>query len=77
MSMTYDIVCVKCKKELWIGQGSTIYTGEKETMEKLKKFLYEHENHPLMFTEANKTYDFMEDDVLPEGYKIEKKNTTV
>jgi hypothetical protein len=77
MSITYDIICVKCKKKLWIGQAGIIYTGEPKTMKKLRKFLYKHLNHPLIFTDDNTSYEFMEEGYLPEGYKNEKKDTTI
>lgn len=72
MSNTFDIVCVKCKEKLWVGQGQTLYFREEHTMEKFKEFLFEHQNHPLMFTEANLTYDFIEDGILPEEYGTNK-----
>lgn len=49
MSKCYDIVCDDCEIALWVGQRNWIYTGEKETMEKLGKFLFEHEGHRLRF----------------------------
>ena len=70
MSTTFDIICVKCKKDLWIGQGDILYTGEPETMEKLRVFLHEHKNHPLLFTNDQATYGFMEDGYLPKEYTI-------
>lgn len=49
MSVCYDIVCDDCLKAIWIGQGQIIYTGEKETMKLLTKFLYDHTGHKLRF----------------------------
>ncbi len=46
MSDTFYLVCDETKKKLWIGQGwgsmTNFYSGEKETMELLKRFLNEH-----------------------------------
>lgn len=39
MSATKYIACTDCRKYLWIGQGSIIYTGESDVMEALRKFL--------------------------------------
>lgn len=55
MSVTYDIICVKCKEKLWIGQGYTrdpdnsIYLDNKDVMETFSRFLFVHEKHTLRF----------------------------
>ena len=49
MAVCYYLICVQCKKKVWIGQWNYIYTGEKETMILLQKFPYEHEGHSLVF----------------------------
>lgn len=55
MSTTYSIGCRQCRKHLWIAQASgkerSLYTGQPETMEELKTFLFEHVDHPLVFGE--------------------------
>ncbi len=55
MSETYNIGCKKCKKFVWVGQGSYgdkyegyLYTGEGK-IEVLYKFLIDHKRHPLIF----------------------------
>lgn len=54
MSQTWSLVCHETKKMIWIGQGtgssmSCFYTGEPNTMERLRQFLNEHKNKNLMF----------------------------
>lgn len=55
MSRTYDLVCTKCKKALWIGQAGGgaerghIYTGDQKVMRDLNAFLWDHMDHPLVF----------------------------
>jgi len=51
MSIDFFIVCHKCRERLHVGQGRVVYTGEPETMEALRQFLYTHrdELHPLGF----------------------------
>jgi hypothetical protein len=55
MSRTYSIGCRQCRKHLWIAQASldrtSLYTGEPHIMDALKKFLFEHMKHPLVFDE--------------------------
>ncbi len=53
MSRTYDILCVDCKKALWVGQGRKdgikyIYRKEKHLKE-LEAFLFSHMGHRLIF----------------------------
>jgi hypothetical protein len=48
MSVCYEIVCHKCKKRLWIGQGSVIYSAP-PYMDHLAAFMHDHINHPLEF----------------------------
>ena len=53
MSRSYSIGCKTCLESLWIGQGYPkgkryIYKGEKY-MAALEKFLFDHENHDLIF----------------------------
>lgn len=70
MSRTYDIACTQCRKALWIGQASVgqrsgrIYSGESKTMAALNAFLWEHRDHPLIFTDDEKLddYDRVDDD---------------
>lgn len=59
MSTTYNIECNDCKKTLWIGQSDYIYTGNKECMDKFKKFLFDHVNHNISFVDdSNEHYDY-------------------
>jgi len=48
MSVCYELVCHGCRKRLWIGQGSVIYSAP-EYMERLSEFLHDHKRHPLEF----------------------------
>lgn len=48
------MICKDDKKFLWCGQssavrGHTFYSGEPETMEALRIFLYEHMGHNLTY----------------------------
>ena len=55
MSQTFSLVCPSTKLSIWIGQGSftdgmrVLYTGQPETMERLKRFLNAHKGKPLVF----------------------------
>ena len=53
MSQTFYLVCHETKKRIWIGQGrgkmTVLYTGEKITMESLKKFLNDHMHKDIQF----------------------------
>lgn len=69
MSTTYSIVCLQCRVELWIGQGTYIYTAEPETMQSLQEFLFAHKGHPLIFENDSATDDIVEGDLVPEWYK--------
>lgn len=61
MSESYSIACNDCKVRLWIGQesggGETLYTGQIETMESLRVFLFEHRYHSLIFDKNQKLED--------------------
>ena len=60
MSVTYNINCHNCETSLWIAQGgSAFYSGEKETMDALGRFLFEHQGHKLSFDDDNK-FDWYE-----------------
>ena len=48
MSVTYHIGCKTCREQLWVGQGSMIYTGEPHTMKALNEFLYKHQTSSLI-----------------------------
>lgn len=69
MSRTYDIACTQCKKALWIGQAGGgrerghIYSGEAATMAALNEFLWDHADHPLIFTNDANLDDY--DEVEP------------
>lgn len=53
MSQTYSIVCRETKQKVWIGQGwgemTSLYSGEQDTMERLRKFLNETKSKTLEF----------------------------
>jgi hypothetical protein len=55
MSQTFSLACRDCKKHVWIAQGHKgnihLYSGEKETMEMLKRFLETHTEHNLFFAD--------------------------
>lgn len=53
MSRSLYIVCEKCKKKLWAGQASYIYTEPKAQMEAFNKFVCEHFGHPVVFVDDN------------------------
>ncbi len=65
MSTDLHIACKDCKKTLWIAQegmsGQTLYSGEPETMEKLKSFLFDHMFHELIFEDWQRHEDFDRD----------------
>jgi hypothetical protein len=58
MSETYELACIPCKKKLWIGQSQNsnppfcFYSGEPDTMQSLKMFLWEHRGHSLIMDES-------------------------
>ena len=64
MSTDLHIACKDCKQTLWIAQdgmsGRTLYTGEPETMKKLKDFLFDHQRHELVFEDWQCHEDFKE-----------------
>ena len=52
MSLNYKLVCKETKESVWIGQGTalmmtSLYTGEEETMERLRRFLVETKGKKL------------------------------
>jgi len=54
MSTTLHLECDTCKKSIWIGQRTYIYTGEPNTMKALGQLLNEHitghsKEHALFF----------------------------
>ena len=53
MSETFSIACHETKSRVWIGQGwgemTCFYTGEPETMERLRRFFNAHKGKPLVF----------------------------
>lgn len=56
MSQTFSLYCPETKLKVWIGQGSfhdgmrVLYTGEPQTMERLKRFLNAHQDKPIIFS---------------------------
>lgn len=60
MSICYHIVCLKCKKYLWIGQSpQTFYSGEKNTMSALEDFLFTHVTYSPKRLEPNKYHELV------------------
>lgn len=57
MSTTYDLECLDCKEQIWIGQRDYIYTGEPQTMELLRVFLFVHLRHNLRFVSEHDAHD--------------------
>ena len=63
MSDDYYIGCEQCKESLWIAQSSnheppiTLYSGEADTMEQLRRFIYKHFRHPLVIEFSDLLYD--------------------
>ena len=58
MSTSYEIACKDCKVGIWIGQSQhtnppfCLYYGERETMEKLRLFLWNHVGHSLIMDDS-------------------------
>jgi hypothetical protein len=69
MSCDYYLTCHACKKGLHVAQdglsGFTFYSGEPETMRKLRDFLAEHngQSHALELATEHRF-----DDLLDRGY---------
>ena len=53
MSATWSLTCEETRQKLWIGQGNAqmwiFYTGEPETMERLRLFLVATAGKSLIF----------------------------
>lgn len=54
MSESFSLVCHETRRRVWIGQGrdgtmNALYSGEVETMEKLKTFLNDHRGESIVF----------------------------
>jgi len=62
MSRTYEIICKKCKKSLWIGQGFPdkryIYKSD-EHIKPLENFLFDHLEHDLFFADSERLDGFV------------------
>lgn len=79
MSTNNYLVCTKCNRAHWIGQGDHIYIGEPETLEALSYFLnYEHKEHPLLYTDEHNdpvmdkaTYDRDKDILARKAHREE------
>ena len=60
MSKTYSIVCLDCKRSLWIAQGWddpktwTLYSRNNKIMAELQNFLFKHVGHNLTFLDDEK-----------------------
>ncbi len=64
MSRTYDILCIDCKKALWVGQGRQngqryIYKAETHLKE-LEDFLFSHMGHKLIFDDDEKLHGIVD-----------------
>ena len=71
MSQTFYLVCHETKKRIWIGQGwgemTTLYTGEKVTMESLRQFLNDHMYKNIQFVCSDSSDDIHEYERYKEG----------
>jgi hypothetical protein len=56
MSVCYELACHQCRKRLWVGQGSVIYTAPEHALS-LSEFLHDHQNHPLEFVDDQRATD--------------------
>lgn len=66
MSRSLIIVCDKCKKQLWAGQSSYIYTQPQKQMDAFNKFVCDHFSHPVRFIDDNYDSDLEScEDVTP------------
>jgi len=79
MSRTLSISCNKCREHLWIGQGvGSLYSGEPDTMEALRQFLFKHETtpskrHTLTFEDDNSNDKWYSDERWHEFEPTEEK----
>lgn len=67
MSDTLHIACVKCRKELWIGQtliGGAYLYSDTEHRERFKRFYDEHLGHDMRFVNMDglDQLDLLDDD---------------
>lgn len=65
MSVSKYIACTTCKKYLWIGQNSFLYTGEPHTMEALTDFFNNHTTYYPKRVDREKYHELI---FLPEPY---------
>jgi hypothetical protein len=66
MSQTFSLACVETKKKIWVGQTSCggpfrFYSGESDTMQRLRAFLAAHYEKPITL--------FHDDSEEVEGFK--------
>lgn len=68
MSQTFSLICKKTKSRVWIGQGwgemESFYSGNKKTMDGLKKFLNDNKGKVIEFI-----CDDENDFIFEENYK--------
>jgi hypothetical protein len=71
MGDSLSIACRDCKKSLCVGQdsagGAVIYSKNEGLMNVFEEFLYEHEEHDIVFTRkiGDTRFDYDEIDVEP------------
>lgn len=65
MSQTFSLICRETKQKIWIGQGwgemTGFYTGEPETMARLRRFLNATRGKALEFVMNDQTDEIYED----------------
>ena len=72
MSRTYELLCHECRVSIWIGQRNAgsdrpyIYTTANE-LEKLRTFLFGHQNHRLEFGD-DEPFSFLDYKSLDEPF---------
>lgn len=74
MSQTFELVCHETRQKIWIGQGrgemTSFYTGEPETMRRLRRFFVATKGKPLVLmctdTEDGDWHEYEEFEETPE-----------
>ena len=70
MSRTYDLVCRSCNKYIWIGQGwpatKTYIYKDNDHLQLLETFLFEHQEHDLVFADSEALDGIVDMDDLEE-----------
>lgn len=73
MSRTFHLCCPKCKKEVWIGQGSEqldyVYTDDDTTV-LLEEFLREHMGRPIFVLDLDWMDGYTDYELPAEGKPV-------